>query len=413
MNKPTRFVASILLPIVVFSAGPVAADSPSLEVRQLDVPAAAGSRSPNLAAGNGYLVLSWIEPQGEGHRLRYSILEGIRWSEPRTVAAGNDWFVNWADFPSVVPLGDSRWAAHWLVTQPAAGYAYDVHLSLSVDGGRSWSDPMLPHDDGTPTEHGFVTLFPQDGGVGLVWLDGRNTAGGSHGAGGHAGMTLRYGKFAGDFTMQANAEIDGLVCDCCQTDVAISDSGPVVVYRNRTDEEVRDIFVMRYADGQWQPPRPVADDGWVIAGCPVNGPTVVADGAEVAVAWFTGADNRSRVQMSRSSDSGATFGRPIEISDGKSFGHTGVAFLPNGELAVSWLCQGTGRATRVCLRWIDAKNEAGPVHVVSGVDTVQALNVPQLAPHDDAVIVAWTAERDGRAIIRSARATRSGVATAD
>lgn len=398
---------------MVLTAGPVAADSPSFDIRPLDVPAADGSRSPNLAAGNGHLVMSWIEPQDDGHRLRYSILEGARWSEPRTVAAGNDWFVNWADFPSVVPLDDARWAAHWLVAQPAGGYAYDVHLSLSGDGGRGWSDPVLPHDDGTPTEHGFVTLFPQAGGVGLVWLDGRNMAGGSHGAGGHAGMTLRYGRFAGDMAMQANAEIDGLVCDCCQTDVAISDAGPVVVYRNRTDEEVRDIFVMRQVDGQWQPPRPVADDGWVIAGCPVNGPTVVADGAEVAVAWFTGVDNRSRVQLARSSDSGATFGQPIEISEGKTFGHTGIAFLQNGHLAVSWLCQGAGRAARVCLREVDAQNAAGPVHVVSGDDTVQALNVPQLASHGNELIVAWTAERDGHTVIRSARAIRSGVSTAD
>jgi hypothetical protein len=357
--------------------------------------------------------MSWIHPQDDGHRLRYSIFEADRWSAPRNVAAGKDWFVNWADFPSVVPLGDSLWAAHWLVRQPAGGYAYDIRLSLSGNGGRTWSEPVLPHDDETPTEHGFVTLFPQDGGVGLVWLDGRKTAGGSHEGGGHGGMTLRYGNFAGDLSSNANAEIDGLVCDCCQTDVAIADSGPIAVYRNRTEEEVRDVYVMRYVDGAWQPPRPVADDGWVISGCPVNGPTVVADGAEVAVAWFTGTDDRSRVRLSRSSDSGATFGVPVEIADGESFGRTGLALLPNGDVAVSWLCQQAEPTTGVCLRAVGSESGRGPLQVISGDEGVPALNVPQLAHHGEALIAAWTAEQDGRTVIRSARMVRDEAETAD
>ena len=412
MIEPARIFPLILLSTLL-SAHPAVSGAASPDVKQMDVPAEPGSRSPDLTVGNGRLVMSWIEPQSEGHRLRYSSLEGRRWSEPHTVAAGSDWFVNWADFPSVLPIDESLWAAHWLVRQPAGGYAYDVHLSLSGDGGRTWSDPVLPHDDGTPTEHGFVSLFPQHGGVGLVWLDGRNTAGGSHDAGSHGGMTLRYGHYARDLSATANAEIDGLVCDCCQTDVAISDAGPVVVYRDRTPEEVRDIFVMRQVAGEWQPPRPVADDGWVIAGCPVNGPVVAADGAEVAVAWFTGADGHSRVRLARSSDAGGTFTAPVEIADGETLGRADVAFLPNGNLAVSWLCQRGERTVKVCLREVDADNDPGPVHVVSGDDIVPALSVPRLAWHGDGLIVAWTAERDGGMIIRSARVTRSDVSTTD
>lgn len=408
--------AAHVLPLLLLTAValfPGRADSQSFDIRGMDVPAAVGSRSPNLAAGNGQLVISWIEPQGDAHRLRYSVLEGDRWSPPREVASGNEWFVNWADFPSVVPMDDSLWAAHWLVRQPAGGYAYDIHLSLSSDGGRSWSAPLLPHDDNTPTEHGFVTLFPQDDGIGLIWLDGRNMAGQSHDVGGHGGMTLRYGNFAGNSSANANAEIDGLVCDCCQTDVAIADTGPVAVYRNRTTEEMRDIYVMRHVDGAWQPPRPVADEGWIIAGCPVNGPAIVADGANVAVAWFTGADNRSSVRLSRSSDSAATFGATVEITDGENLGRAGIAFLPGGNVAVSWLCQRSDQTASVCLREVGEENVRGAVHIISGDDGVSALSVPQLAHHADALIAAWTVRQDGQMIIRSARLVQSRSSTAD
>ena len=130
--------------------------------------------APNMVTGPaGTTVLSWIEPASQGHALRYSVLQASGWDTAKQVASGNNWFVNWADFPSVVPLDGDRWAAHWLVSQPEGGYAYDVSVALSADGGQTWSSPFLPHFDATPTEHGFVSLFPDSGGVGLVWLDGR------------------------------------------------------------------------------------------------------------------------------------------------------------------------------------------------------------------------------------------------
>lgn len=55
-------------------------------------------------------------------------------------------------------------------------YAYDVHISRSNDGDASWSRPLVPHRDGTATEHGFVSLFTtQDASLAAVWLDGRET----------------------------------------------------------------------------------------------------------------------------------------------------------------------------------------------------------------------------------------------
>lgn len=406
MSAPAR---PALLTAAVLFASSVLAERPAFDVEALEVPAASGSRSPNLAAGGDRLVLSWIEPANGGHRLRYSVLAGERWSEPRTVATGDNWFVNWADFPSVVPIDESLWAAHWLVRQPAGGYAYDVHLSVSKDGGRNWSESMLPHDDGTPTEHGFVTLFPHHGlgerGLGLIWLDGRNTAEASHGASGGA-MTLRYATFSADLDGRTNTEIDGFVCDCCQTDVALAEAGPVAVYRNRTEDEVRDVYVMRRVDGAWQPGEPVADDHWVIGGCPVNGPTISANGRQLAVAWFTGADDQPRVRLVTSSDDGATFSAPIDIDEGRTLGRVGVAWLSDNRVAVSWLCEPAESARAVCLREV-VDGRAGPVQVVSGADPVPPLNVPQLARHGDGLVAAWTAETDGRTTIRAARIRES------
>jgi hypothetical protein len=370
----------------------------------MEVPAAVGSQSPNLAVGpDGAPVLSWIEPDAGGHTLRYSTLRDANWSEPGSVARGDDWFVNWADFPSVVPISDSLWAAHWLVRQPAGGYAYDVHLSISSDGGATWADPVKPHDDGTPTEHGFVTLFPYDSGLGLVWLDGRNMARKSLPGGPLPGMTLRSATYSAELQIANEKAVDELICDCCQTDVALTARGAIAVYRDRTVNETRDIYAAQFANGAWEPGHAVAADGWIIGGCPVNGPAVDADGDHIAVAWFTAADDEPKVRLARSNDSGETFSAPVDVTDGVIFGRVGVAMLGEGDVAVSWLCKEDGNRARVCLRRISADGRAGPVQVLSGDDDVPPLSLPQLARAGSSLVAAWTARDGNDSQIRSTR----------
>ncbi len=371
-------------------------------IEPLQVAAGANSLGPNLSTGaDGTLVLSWVEPVGTSHRLRYSVFDGGAWGQPLTVAAGDDWFVNWADFPSVVPLAGSLWGAHWLVNQ-SAGYAYDVALVLSEDGGSSWSAPVRPHDDGTPTEHGFVSLFPQDAAVGAIWLDGRNMATYDETAETIQGMTLRAATLDTALRIGNETVIDGLTCDCCQTAVAVTSAGILAVYRDRTPEETRDIYAARLVDGTWQPAQRVADDGWTISGCPVNGPAIAADGDRVAVAWFTAADDRPRVRVARSNDAGAAFSAPVDV-EGADSGHVGIALLPGDGVAVSWTCKLPTGNSALCLRAIADAGAQGPVHVVSGSDEVQALSVPQLARHDDVLVAAWTGTANGGSAIGSAR----------
>ncbi|MEX2125071.1 MAG: sialidase family protein [Woeseia sp.] len=376
----------------------------SLDWQAIDVPAAPDSSSPNLASGpDGTLTLSWLEAHDGGHSLKYAILDGEMWSAPSTVARGDNWFVNWADFPSVVPISDSLRAAHWLVRQPAGGYAYDVRFSLSADGGGTWSEPVMPHDDGTPTEHGFVTLFPQASGVGLVWLDGRNMANDWSPDAPLQGMTLRSATYESDLARTREMQVDELICDCCQTDVAVTDAGPVAVYRDRTPDETRDISLARFVDGEWQSGRPVANDGWTIGGCPVNGPAIAADGTRVAVAWFTAAGDEPKVRVARSSNSGESFSAPVDVTDGDVFGRVGIAMLNGGDVAVSWLCKESDDNARVCLRRVASGGQAGPVQIVSGDQDVSPLSVPQVARSGDFVIAAWTARDDAGSRVKSSR----------
>ena len=154
---------------------------------------------------------------------------------------------------------------------------------------------MVPHRDGTQTEHGFVSMTPwSDEQIGIVWLDGRKTAGAGHGAHGDAGaeMSLVHTTLDGDGRLGAETVLDGRVCDCCQTDATRAGarwSPPIAIARTRT---CGTFPSSASPTAVGLPPRTLAADGWEINGCPVNGPAVAADGAKVAVAWFTAAGDR-------------------------------------------------------------------------------------------------------------------------
>ena len=366
-------------------------------------PAGIDSVSPNLSSDLlGRPILSWIKLNGDRTSLQYSRWLDNRWSQPVTVAGGNNWLVNRADFPSVVQLTERLWASHWLVMTDVAKFAYDVRISLSDDGGQSWGEPFSPHTDGTISEHGFVSFFTDGEDAGAVWLDGREMEQGHHhgrpdtGSSG-SGMTLRSAIFDTKGNLVNEQLIDNLVCDCCQTDISSTGKGPVLVFRNRTSDEQRDIYVSHRKDGRWSETRPVSEDNWFISGCPVNGPSVAASGEITAVAWFTMANGYGEVKFARSIGDTVDYGSPLIIDQGKSVvGQVGLEGLGDGNFILSWMtASGSGAATLQLVR-VDMRGAIGPVVAVSRNLYQRRAGLPQLALVSDGAIMAWTGGDDTR-----------------
>jgi len=392
MRNHASFGLAATATVALVACGPAGTPSAWLDtVTPVENPALPGSRYPHLAAGGGQPVMSWLQalPQG-GFALQHTRWRDGSWGPAGTVARGDDWFVNWADFPSVVPVTDATLAAHWLQQKPGSVYSYDVRIAVSGDGGASWSAPMSPHDDGTPTEHGFVTLFAADRGIQAVWLDGRHTGGGHDHAGGASGaMTLRRATIGRDGgRVGPDQELDTRVCDCCQTDAALTTDGPIVVYRDRSGQEVRDIAVVRLVADRWSEPVHVHDDGWQIDACPVNGPAVDARGRTVAVAWFTGAD-LPRVRLAFSQDAGQTFAPPIEVANGDVTGRVDVVLLDDGRAVVSWL-QPSAAGAEIRAQPFDPTGPAGAPVTVAASTVQRASGFPQMVRAGGGLLFAWT-----------------------
>ena len=388
----------------------------ALHVTAWQLPAPDGAAQPDLVtAPDGTLLLSWIEPRGDGHALRFARHGNAGWSAPGTIAEGDDWFVNWADTPHLAATPDGALWAHWLRKSAAATYAYDVVLSRSGDGGATWSAPRVVNRDGTPTEHGFVAMWPAGpSSLGIAWLDGRATAGGHGGHDGHGGggmMTLRTARFDAAFARHEETRLDASACDCCQTAAAATRAGHVVAYRDRTRDEIRDIAVVRHDGVDWQPPRIVHADGWRMPACPVNGPALAARDDTVVVAWYTAAGGVPRVRVAASTDAGASFGAPVEADSGDAVqGRLAVALDADGQGAwVTWLREdASGQSLRL------ARFEPGSRVLMPSIAAARVAGkgrgtgFPQLVVSGDRIHLVWTDVLDGRPRLRGAMVDAGG-----
>jgi hypothetical protein len=248
------------------------------------------------------------------------------------------------------------------------------------------------HRDSTQTEHGFVSAAAYSDSSFLVsWLDGRNTGGGGHeGHDMHSGaMSIRTAEVTLQGQVLWDSQLDDKTCDCCQTSTAITSQGPVVVYRNRSDQEIRDIAITRLVDGNWTEPSIIHADNWEISGCPVNGPKVVAQGENVLVGWFTAAKGAAKVQYSFSSDAGATFGTPITVEGQGIIGRVEVALLDEKTGIAAWM-ETNPKGTFLMAARIDNGGKMGKRWEVGAMDSGRKSGFPQLEVLGDRVYFAWT-----------------------
>lgn len=373
---------------------------------------------PNLFKDeNGLVWMSYVSQSDDLTSLWLTHWHGDDWATPELVAQGENWFVNWADFPSVVKHAD-RFVAHWLQKNGSGTYAYGVQYATK-EGAGEWRSQGLLHDDDSPTEHGFVTLNPDKQGTHAVWLDGRNMQADS----GHdshvspasdeafdinsvTGMTLRYGLIAADGTLSERQELDALTCDCCQTTSGLTQNGLVVAYRDRVAQnaksEIRDIKILRQTDSGWVAAENSPEDNWDIQACPVNGPMLAAQNNDLALAWFTAADQKAKVQVVFSDNNGESFAPAIAVDVENNLGRVGTDWVDANTIVVVWIGMRDAQAhllSRLIHKNAEMQGEMGDkmedTQSIALMDMSRGSGVPQVATLSGGeILYAWTQTGD-------------------
>jgi hypothetical protein len=386
LMKTVSVVLSLSFAALLFFHLPAFA---SAGARTIDNPAGVGARLPRLTTlPNGSTLLSWIEGYDGGHVLKYAVYQQGRWEKEVPVAHGEDWFINWADFPSVMAISDSFWVTHWLVKSPGGrSYEYDIQMSFSQDAGRTWSESQIPHRDGIPAEHGFASMFPVEGGAGIIWLDGRADQQSNA-----KKFSLRYTKLDYNGKLGPEEVVDGDTCTCCWTAAAVTPSGPIAAWRGRRDGKIRDHHVARMVGDKWTSPVKLGQEGWSIDGCPVNGPALATYGNQVVAAWFTAEGNKPRVRMAFSSNAGKHFFLPVNVDVDRPIGRVSVAWLDQSTALVAWLTKvdSKNKNSWLAVRKVSTNGMLGHVMPLLKVSPGRSTGIPQLARIASGFMLAWT-----------------------
>ena len=344
---------------------------------------AQGSAYPNICQTENGFIMIWYE--GDNH-IVMSEYTAEGWTPKDTIVSNEHFFKNWADLPQIYHAGGDTLAVSWLMMSGEGTYDYDVQVAMSIDRGKTWSEPVVPHQDSIKGEHGFVSFYNFGKETGLIWLDARNMMDGGHDNGSSA-MRLYVSTINTTGDLGLEVMVDNMVCECCPTAAVNTSVGPLVAYRDRSHDETRNIQ-MAFTNGA-QAPYTLHDDGWVVPGCPVNGPAMSAAGNNVAIAWYTAPDNNPQVNVAFSNDAGRTFGKPLRLDEGSAIGRTDLLWLDKETVLVSWLEEGDESGNL----------ELMIVHALSGkTNTLESFSIssgrgsgyPKLALIEGFVFVTWT-----------------------
>jgi hypothetical protein len=378
-----------LLPVALTAFGQ------TVKVERMPNPSGSASLQAHWSlTADGSALLSWLEKSsGDSLSLRYAIRRGAMWSEPRTIVTNRPFFRQPAESPSVISFPGGSLLAQWV--EVGDGEAENLYVSASKDGVQ-WTAPVMAHKDRSPVQHALASMVASgDQEASLVWLEALK--------GEDAPSTLRRTVVSSDGRIVKEEILDSDVCTCCPTSIVKTPKGLLVAYRDHTPKDIRDIGVIRFEGGHWLPSRILNPDKWEINACPVNGAAAAALDNRVAIAWYTEAQDMPRTQLLLSKDGGATFGMPIRISVGNSFGHTSVALSDQGAL-VSWLEEGKGGdGVRLLVRRVTAAGAAGPV-TQAAEGSRQSIGYPRLLQVGKETWLAWG--NSGATSIQTARLTQ-------
>lgn len=381
---------ALLLMIVLLAASSVFPQELVAQPAQpqtVALPAGESAMAPFLTtAPDGTVYMSWLEREDGVTRMHFATRSGgvgangaagsgyAAWTPPETIAEGSDWFVNWADVPSVTVGEDGALLAHWLQRLGEGRYAYGIRFSVRRPDGR-WTTPTWLHEDRSETEHGFMSAVWDGEAFVATWLDGTG-----YGAGRNE-MEVHTRSIGSDGRLGPETVLDSRTCDCCPTSMIRTQGGSLVAaWRDRSDGEIRDIVQsVRPPGGDWSEPESVNEDGWIINACPVNGPALASHGDATGVAWFTAAGGEPAVLARIGS------GPVARLDSGGPAGRVAAYMVSDTEMVVVWLERG------LWMRSVHADGTLSGSRQLAEASDARATGYPRLAPDGpDRLLVVWT-----------------------
>ena len=356
--------------------------SDGLDFKKVQTPTANDAMSPNLCLMGKHFALSWIEHNnGQESQFFFAPWDGAGFEDKNLIAASETMFSNWADIPSVVEAENGDLYAHWLERISNKQYAYGVQIAVSKDRGNTWTPMGRLHDDESETEHGFVSLIRDNANVRAFWLDGRMMAEPL------GKMTLRTAILQGD-QIKGERLLDSNVCTCCPTSAVQLTDGPMVVYRDRSMDEIRDFSFVSNLEQGWSAPEKIADDHWLMPGCPVNGASIASSGDLVAISRFTVIKGKPQVILQIYTQGQSNVRKNLVLDKNAPIGRCSTVCSKDAIYTI-WIGK-EKKQTVLRMAEVSPDGKVRRQEILSSIDAVFSSGIPRSVLSGGHVWVSWT-----------------------
>lgn len=280
----------------------------------------------------------WVVSKVSGHlAVRESTDFGQSWSSPVLVTPRPEPTDIGGDARPKIAVGP-RGGLYVTWTKPLAKpYTGEVKLSRSLDGGRTFSSPIIVHHDRQEITHRFDALTVNARGqVFVAWIDKRDGAIAAAKGKPYRGAAVyfavsddRGATFRGDFKAADHT------CECCRIAlVPTADGNVTALWRHVFAPDVRDhASATLHPDGVVTGMRRATFDDWHSDACPHHGPGLAEDAAgRWHAVWFSGAPQSPGVFYGRLRPGGVDGPRRV---GGETAEHADVA-AAGERVAIAW-----------------------------------------------------------------------------
>jgi hypothetical protein len=213
-------------------------------------------------------------------------------------------------------------------------------------------------------------------------------------------------------SLTKNYQVGEGLCECCKLGIVFADGGKAVymVDREVDGNKVRNHVLRKSTDGgaTFGPPVEISNDGWQVPSCPHSGPSIGRDShGQLHVTWFTlgRSEHEAGIYYSVSKDNGESFA-PRQLVQANTAPETLYATLAVGDndrVFLAWSNLDSDSRAQIFVRTLAADGRTwSPIQQVS--KTKGNASRPVLALSKNQLHVAWT-ETDGeesRVVLRSA-----------
>lgn len=347
---------------------------------------------------NGRLWLAWLH--GQHIYVNHSDDQGKTFSQPVKVNPEPEKIHhNGEARPKIAVDSEGRVFVAYTQKLPKR-FTGNIRFSRSVDGGKTFSEPLTVNDNLDVISHRFVSMaLDADDKLHLVWLDGRDFVAAKKQGRDYNGSALYYSVSADHgLSFQANQKLADNTCQCCRIAMTLDEKQqPVILWRHifahdSGDGINRDHAILSLSKGSTL--QRVSFENWAAEACPHHGPALVitADG-RYHMTWFNIENGKPGLYYGYSDDQGKTVSTAYRFAGGSDQAQHPDLIEFKNKVYLLWKSF-DGQQTTV---WLMKSENGGESwnKAVAVASTGKQSDYPYLLQHDANLYLSWHVVDEG------------------